>query len=473
MQSLSLLAVALAALLMAVSSPSTAAPTVDGACRQASPSAAACIGLDKLADAAATECRALGVPDRHCVLPLGHRVLAAARDAYLRSWLHRTVAFQYALGDVLPLGQAQWLGTHNSFNSFSDGPTPSHMDSNQQLSLSQQLDIDIRALELDTHWLPRLNAAGGTVVICHGLDYSQANFGCTLEPPLTSVLPELDRWLLAHPSQVILLYLDNNFGPPAAYAETVRDLDKGLRRPDGTSLIFRPAHAAITSRGCADLPLDISRAQIRASGRQVIIVANCRSGWSSDVFAWDRDHVESGSTPKFQPFPRCDASYSPAVYATNIVRYYEDSTFVSAATSPTETPSDYEANALTPAKVSAMTGCGVNLFGFDQILPDDGRLAATAWSWAPGQPDRAAGRCTVERSDGRWTTSSCNGSRPAACATATGAWILSAPTSFSLASAACNAAHASFDLPRSGGQNSRLHSVLTGREVWLRYRLGG
>src|SRR5205807_1137274 len=152
-----------------------------------------------------------------------HKVLTAARDAYLRSWVHRTVAFQYRLGGSLPLGQAQWLGTHNSFNSFSDGPTPSHLDSNQQLSLSQQLDIDIRALELDPHWLPRVNSAGGTVVICHGLVYSQENGGCTTEPPLTAVLPELDHWLLAHPSQVILLYLDNNFGPAAAYAETVPD----------------------------------------------------------------------------------------------------------------------------------------------------------------------------------------------------------------------------------------------------------
>src|SRR5205807_8469890 len=153
----------------------------------------------------------------------------------------------------------------------------------------------------------------------------------------------------------------------------------------GSSLIYRPAASAISSRGCADLPLGTSLDQIRAGGRQVIIVANCESGWAADVFAWDRDHVESGSTPNFKPYPSCDATYSPQVYATNLVRYYEDSTFVSAATSPTETPSDYQANALTPTKVTWMTGCGVNLFGFDQLLPFDGRLPATVWSWAPNQ----------------------------------------------------------------------------------------
>jgi hypothetical protein len=365
----------------------------------------------------------------------------------------------------------QWLGTHNSFNSFGEGVTPSHMDSNQQLSLSQQLDIDMRALELDPHWLPRVNSSGGTVVICHGRDYSQANAGCTTEPPLTSVLPELDKWLLAHPSEVILLYLDDNFGPPAAYAETVHDLDSGLRRPDGASLIFRPSPSAITSRGCADLPLGISRDQIRASGRQVIIVAHCRSGWGADVFGWDRNHVESGSTPLFRPFPACDATYSPQVYATNLVRYFEDSTFVSAVVSPGKTPSDYQANALAPPKVAAMIGCGVNLFGFDQILPDDGRLAATVWSWAPYQPTPSTGDCAIERSDGRWMTTGCGVRRAAACRTAAGAWTLSPPAPFAGASAACRAVNASFDLPRSGSENSQLHALPSGRDVWLRYRL--
>jgi hypothetical protein len=468
---LTVTAVTMIAAIVPGAARAAATPSVDEACAQASPSAAMCIGLDKLADAAATECRSLGIPDSRCVLPLGHRVLAEARAAYLRSWVHRTVAFQYELGNSLPFGEAQWLGTHNSFNSFGDGPTLSHMDSNQQLTLSQQLDIDIRALELDTHWLPRPNHAGGTVVICHGLDYSKFNGGCTTEPPLTAVLPELDRWLIRHRDQVLLLYLDDNFGPAAAYAETVRDLDTELRRPDGSSLIFRPARSAITPRGCADLPLGVSRQQIHATGAQVIIVANCQSGWSADVFGWDRNHVESGSTPKFKPYPACDATYSPAVYATHLVRYYEDSTFVSAATSPSETPAQYEANSLKPGKVTAMVGCGVNLFGFDQILPDDGRLAATIWSWAPDQPSAQTGACGIERADGRWMTGSCGVPLPAACRTAAG-WMLSAPAPFDAADAACEAAGGRFDLPRSGLENSRLHALVGHGEAWLRYQLG-
>lgn len=90
----------------------------------------------------------------------------AARDAYLQSWVHRTARFQDALQDPVPLRETQWLGTHNSFNSLSDSFTVSHADSNQQLSLAQQLDIDVRALELDLHYLPRLEATAPPASPC-------------------------------------------------------------------------------------------------------------------------------------------------------------------------------------------------------------------------------------------------------------------------------------------------------------------
>src|SRR4051794_12714916 len=93
------------------------AQSLDGACDQVSPSAATCTGTDKLAEAAAAECRRAGFPDSECTLPLGHHVTSRMVSDYQGSWAHRAAAFQYALGDGLPLLRAQWLGTHNSFNS--------------------------------------------------------------------------------------------------------------------------------------------------------------------------------------------------------------------------------------------------------------------------------------------------------------------------------------------------------------------
>src|SRR5205085_7731822 len=82
---------------------------VDSTCDQASPSAAACIFAEKTAEAAAAECRRLGLPESDCTLPLGHQVSTEIVNAYQGSWLHKAAGFQYALGDGLPLGRAQWL----------------------------------------------------------------------------------------------------------------------------------------------------------------------------------------------------------------------------------------------------------------------------------------------------------------------------------------------------------------------------
>ncbi|MCW2784602.1 MAG: Conserved exported or envelope protein of unknown function [Marmoricola sp.] len=456
-------------------SPATAAdPTASptAACDAISPYAIPCVALGKVADAVSTECRRAGVPDALCVLPLAHKVTQAARDAYVASWVHKTAQFQYGLGDPLPLRDAQWIGTHNSFNSLSNSLTISHADSNQQLTLTQQLDIDVRAIELDLHNVPSyLGLLGPKVVtVCHGQGPSLGNLGCTTEPSFAAVLPEVATWLNApgHANDVIMLYLEDEMQDAGAYASTIATLDSVLKRPDGTSLIYRPNPAQKAANGCTPMPNGVSRNDIRATGARVILVGSCAPGWSSDVFDWSPTHVESGSTAAYQPYPACDATYSPSVYATQLVRYYEDSTLVSALTNPSRPPAD--PNALTPAKVQSMTDCGVNLFGFDQLLPEDGRIQATLWSWAPDEPRAGAGSCTLQQaSDGRWVAAPCTDLHPAACLNGT-TWSVTAPVAVADAAAACTAAGSTFALPRAGDQNSALHAVAPAG-AWVNYAI--
>lgn len=450
---------------------STPSPTA--ACDGVSPVALPCVAAGKFADAVAAECRRAGVPDAQCTLPLAHRVTQQARDAYLRSWAHRTAAFQYRLGDPLPLRQAQWLGTHNSFNSPHDSTTLSHEDSNQQLSLTQQLDIDMRALELDLHYVPRPERLGAkAVTVCHGQGPDQGDFGCTDEPLFSAVLPQVARWILAaaHRREVVLLYLEDEMKDPAAYASAVATLEQVLRRPDGSSLIYHPDAAARAANGCAPLPLDLSRRTVRAAGAQVVLVGACAPGWSSAVFDWSSVHVESGSTAGYRPFPACDATYTPAVYGSRLVRYFEDSTLVSNLLDPTRPPANPAA--LTPARVRSMTTCGVNLFGFDQILPEDGRIQASLWSWAPGQPRAGAVGCTLQRDDGRWVVARCAARHHAACLQQ-GRWTLSRPVRYAGAERACRARGGRFALPRSGDADARLQRIAgDAGGVWLHHRVG-
>jgi hypothetical protein len=434
--------------LAALALPSNAAAqSATGACDGLSPIALPCVAVGKVVDAVAAECRRAGVPDRRCTLPLAHEVTQAARDAYRRSWVHRAAERQYTLQDGLPLTGAQWIGTHNSFNSPSAGPTISHWDSNQQLSLSQQLDVDVRSLELDLHNL------GGVPVVCHG----EGAVGCTTEPPLSAVLPELTAWLKAHPDQVVLLYLEDQLGEDVAYAVAVKQLQDAF----GTK-IYRPG--APGPKGCAALPLSLTRKAVRAAGAQVVLVGKCAKGWSSLVHDWNDVHVESGSTTAYRPFPDCDATYKRDVYDAKLVRYYEDSTLVKVTIAPTTPGVDPEL--LTPAKTAAMSACGVGLFGFDQLLPHDGRLAATIWSWAPEEPNTDRGACAAQREDGRWASRACTQRLPAACRTVDG-WTRSAPVVFAAAGAACAATSARFDPPRTGYENAQLHVLAGAAATWI------
>lgn len=450
------------------------AQPADDICAGASPTSAFCVGQQKLAEAAAAECKRLGRPASQCTLPIGHQVGDDIARNYQRTWLHRAAAFQYRLGDPVSFDSAQWLGTHNSFNSVNDSPTASHTDSNQQLSLTEQLDVDVRALELDLHYIPSAAAGGAkAVVVCHGRGPDQANAGCTNEPLFSQVLPRIANWLKqpARKREVILLYLEDELKDPAGYAQTVQQLDNVLRGPGGKSLIYKPSQSKFTSKGCANLPLGLDREDVRERGAQVVLVGNCRSGWASDVFGWDNVHLESGSTPKYRPFPGCDATYSRSDYRTKLVRYYEDSTFVSAAIDPTSTPAEHNADRLTPPRVSAMTRCGVNLFGFDQLLPGDGRIDASIWSWAPGEPNAARGHCAFQRADGRWVARACVAKRRAACHSARGWSLTRTAVYYHRAPAACRARHAHFDVPRTGEENSLLRRAARKTGVWLHYRL--
>lgn len=469
-------AATITALLLTAAPPAgaetTPPPSPTATCDSLSPIAIPCVGLGKFGDAAAAECRRVGVPDTFCLLPLAHRVTQAARDAYQQSWVHRTAQFQYELGDPLPLLDAQWLGTHNSFNSLSSSFTLSHADSNQQLTLTQQLDLDVRSLELDLHYIPRLELLGGkAVTVCHGQGPEAFHLGCTNEPTFTRVLPEIAAWLnkASNNDEVVLLYLEDAIKDAAGYASAVATLESVLRRPNGTSLIYKPNLAQKAGNGCVPLPTGISRDDVRAAGARVVLVGSCAPGWSGAVHDWNPVHVEGGTTSAYQPFPACDATYGAGVYATQLVRYFEDSTLVSTLLDPQRAPVNPEA--LTPAKVRAMTACGVNVYGFDQLLPEDGRIQASLWSWAPDEPVAGAGSCAYQGADGRWSAEPCTDLHPAACED-DGTWTVTDPVPFAAAPGACTAQGATFAVPRAGDQNSRLHAVAGAAGAWVDHTVG-
>src|SRR3954470_16226838 len=325
-----------------------------------------------------------------------------------QTWTHRALAFQYALAGDVGLRDAPWVGTHNSFNSIAEmGNTLSDTDANQQLSLLDQLAIDVRSLELDLH------SFAGRQVVCHARGADQGHAGCSIERAVGPVVAEIGGWLRAHRDQVLLLYLEDHLDGAADHDAATAALRAGLG-----DVIYQPS-----GPGCTKLPLTLSRSAALAAGKQVIIVSDCGEGaaWQGIAFDWSQ-HVESGSPGGFRDFPDCGPDYTRSVYDTNLVRYFEDSTWLSEGVSFASGEGDDPG--ITPATAAAMARCGVDLLGLDQLLPGDGRLDALVWSWARDEPRAGAGDCTVQRPDGRWEARSCDERHPATCSDGAGGWLV-------------------------------------------------
>ena len=385
-------------------------------------------------------CRAaLGADTAECNVD-GYDLSAANVAEYESSWVHRAIGLQRQLDEHAPLVDALLPHTHNSFNSSAYTPTLSRLDHNQLLSLTDQLRLDMRAIEIDIHRAPSVTEGRVGVVACHAQEAggTLVHPGCTNEEPLSFYLAELRAWLDANPTELVLLYLENNLdGDPAAHDEAAADVEEHLG-----DLVFK------TASPCAEMPYDSSRADLRPA--QVLIVGNCGPGaWGGWVHErgprWDESSNPAGDDYD------CAAERARDDYDGEITRRYEDRTWLTAMAA-TE-------GGITTAEMASMVACGVNLVGFDQLHPDDPRLETLVWSWAPDEP--SAPGCALQGADGRWVSRPCGEKHRVACF-ADGEWTVSAKAvRFDKASRAC-----AFAAPRNGWENQRLLAA-GGGDVWV------
>jgi hypothetical protein len=387
-------------------------------------------------------------------------------------WARAALALQYELSSDVGYRDAPWVGTHNSFNSTAEvGETLSASDSNQQLRIVDQLDLGIRSIELDLHWLPRPGSGARAVVVCHGLGASQGHGGCTTEPTLDQVLDPIVAWLRdpAHRDQVLNVHLQDELESAEGYDAAALILKARLG-----ALLHAPSPPA--AGRCEGLPLDLSRDDVRAAGAQVVLVSDCGpgGGWPTTVFDWGEAH-EEGRPLGYRDYPDCDQEIPRSAYDAKMIRYFEDSTRLTEEAS--QTGAADKRDRITAETAAHMARCGVDLIDLDQLVPEDPRFEALVWSWAPDHPAR--GRCAVQRVSkafgfGRWRSKRCRGKRAVACRRSSGRWIVDAhPTPARRGRAACKDRRAGYAVPRSGYEVQLLRKRMERkavRSVWLGYR---
>jgi hypothetical protein len=382
---------------------------------------------------------------------------ASALRAFRASWLDRALDLQYELSGDVGLRDAPFIGTHNSYNSVAEmGQTAGTSDANQQLSIVNQLDLDIRSIELDLHWFMRPGTSEFAPVVCHALPN---HLGCSTEKTLDQVLDEVNVWLRepAHADQVLFVYLEDHLDNQTGYDTAAAQIQQRLG-----DILYTPTAGS----GCQQLPLDLTRDRILGAGKRVILVGNSKCGigsaWPAEVFDWEA-HLEIRHRD-FSDFPKCGSDFTRAQYNSTQVRYYEDGR-------RTEPAGDR----ITADIAGEMARCGVDLLGLDQLAAADPRLSALVWSWAKGQPKH--GRCAVQKAKAgslatRWMTLRCGKLRRPACRKKR-RWLLGGhEVSEHAARVECGKRHAKFAVPRTGFEAQLLRKRMRAAGVgsaWLGY----
>lgn len=377
----------------------------------------------------------------------------ATAGADTRSQTLRQLDLQYELAGDVPLRNAPWVFTHNSYNSPAEmGLALSPQDRNQNITVVDQLDEGVRSLELDVHLFV------GRPVLCHS---TGPHLGCTTEKTFREVLREIRGWIDRNPRQVLLLYLEGHLDTDAGYGLGSDDLEAVMG-----GLIYRPPSGGAR---CDPLPLEATRNQVRASGKRLLLMGDCGEGsrWQSYVHD-DRQRLTASTNAPFRDFPDCGPDYTRAQYESRQVRYYEDATTVGASTGS-------EHGTISPPLVGRMTRCGVDLIGFDLLKGGDPRVAAQVWSWAANEPTRGRD-CAIQGAGGRWFTRPCGERHRVACRDATGLWRIARKATARGAARACGRPALVQGVPRTGYEGQRLLAAQKragAGAVWLGIRRRG
>ena len=423
-----------------------------------------CKAADVLVSGIAAYCRAVpGAPAELCALFSSDLIAAELITRYQSSALHLGHQLQRELSAEQPMKDTLYPATHNSFNATDANvpPTLSGSDANQRYLLVDQLQMDIRGLELDIHWIPSLIDGGFRATVCHG---NALHAGCTIEKSLRSELTELRSWLDANPKQVIVIDVESHLEEPQdgvfspdRYASASADITQTIG-----DLLFLPL--IDNPRACGEgQPLEASVQDVRAAGKQVILYGDCRYEDQGQALMFDRSgtHLQlgGGSYVGIQAPDNC--VFSLDQIDQNWVRFFEDGTLVGALTGV-----DRQANI---DEVREMARCNINMPSLDHLQPFDGRLQALLWSWEEGQPLLfESDALAVHIANGHFVALSANDVPNAlACLNPEQPLILEGvinPTRWQIATTACPEG-TQFSVPRNGLDNEALKQAKAAAQI--------
>eukprot|EP01111_Echinosteliopsis_oligospora_P011655 TRINITY_DN3895_c0_g1_i1.p1 TRINITY_DN3895_c0_g1~~TRINITY_DN3895_c0_g1_i1.p1 ORF type:complete len:679 (+),score=183.76 TRINITY_DN3895_c0_g1_i1:66-2102(+) len=340
-------------------------------------------------------------------------------------WVQFALQTQRNLELQHPIDQLPMIGSHNSYN-FIKYPffTP-----NQRLTITEQLDLGVRWLELELHYIPKLaTTQQGAFRICDGSlkmqlyctglawtpctmigikDYGE-DTGCRENSAnLTSVFTEISSWISTHPRDIVVVSFRDKI--------SITDLSRNRNIPALINqwlvayfggLIFTPSERY-------RVPSWPTAQQLLSDNNRIIFNSNKASNYGNYTIHHElRGFQNTTSSVKyFSGFPTCTSTDPHYVQLgrPDWGYFQEDQGSFSVPLMPALYNGPEQVGVFTDPIAYDVMMCGYTMM-LDDI--DETAVRKAVWSWAEGHPAvNQTNMCTtMEPYSGRWYSEPCFGS---------------------------------------------------------------
>lgn len=375
-----------------------------------------------------------------------------------QTWAYQALAKQNLLDNAVPISQGFRVMAHNAFNSSAYSSIV-YADPNHGLTITEQLDIGVRYLELDAHWVWQTKDIphGKALLLCHG-QYDHT--GCSgLERYLKDGISEINDWLRKNPREVVGIYVQNQ--SDGQYDAMVQAFNPIL------DLIYK-AEPRESVQSMYDVVSSLTEEQILKAGKQVIVMGLSAEGSAFAKYTHSGSFNGMGNPKDFANVNEAECIAETSRQNTHH-RLFDDGTVLGGL---------FENGGLIDAAMAAKAGrCGASVLAPDHLTIGDSRMKASIWSWAENEPSGGDSQdCAFVRSNGRYYDGKCSGEGSYyVCSDGPTNWKVTAAYGdwSANADAKCKAEFGnaySFSMPTNSQQNEWLKVAMNGKpHAWVNY----
>jgi hypothetical protein len=331
---------------------------------------------------------------------------------------------QRALADIrknvskdIPINWSQFIHTHNSYNNNADGyPDPNHW-----FSISDQLDLGSRWLDLDLH------PVGNFLKLCHAQDNGA---GCTLTDRFySSAIKEIATWLnkAENKDEILIIQLEDKASDAASVVNPISGyLGDKVYGPNDFRTVLR------NCPGCwnaTEQPRWPTPREMLAAGKRVIIIGDNSHGDNADMKTWTFTGKFDRAVDAVDFTSDCGNGELPQANSRNWGMIGEDRT-IGASLGSLGTifgKDDTWRGLVDPAMAGQAVGCGATKLGYDMLggtqhtdgdvcrggprnhlvgvnacATGDKRIDNSVWSWKQNEPATTGNRALYETATRRW-----------------------------------------------------------------------